>query len=258
MKNNLLSLFSLTILIASLFWACDKNQQAVNVETLTVENTKVINPSNPNNPYDYCGELHNKGLKIVLEKFSYNLSNVSYKECLKAVDDAVKNVLIRDGKLMSKSTNLDEEELIALIKLLLNDIPNEYENFIMSLDYDYNTKIELLTFFKEIISMSEYEEITYEYIINKVLEFENKVINNDIYIIELDKEVVLTCAAILRYSLSLWADEEIRGGDAPKMKWYHWLILAGADAAGGSGGGVIGAIGCSSFALEVIKWDIGE
>ena len=160
----------------------------------------------------------------------------------------------------------------------MEDLDNNFENFIVSLNLDSHTKSELDAFFRNIVSMSEYQDLTYNDVYNEIISFENKVINQTVLVPIQEREVVLAGTSTLRHSLAFWEEElqiestpylctsnskynGFRIQQAARKKWWHWVIIGVADALGGIAGGslggggaiVSGAVGASRLANTLIK-----
>jgi hypothetical protein len=246
-----------TVLIATIILvACEKSQVS-NVEFSAMEEQTLANPANPDNPYDYYGLMHNEYVRKVLDEMP-DLSNVSIDERLSVLNSTIQNVLLKDGFMMTKSTNLEDgEELMAAILSLIGDAENSYANFIDTLNFDSETKQQLQILFNDVISMSENKNLTVDDVLDAVIEFENKVLNNVITIPANDREAFLGSTSTLRHSLAFWYDEmdmdEGNGDDEMELRgnWWRWAIVGAADAAGYfyGGGGWEGAALGANFSL---------
>jgi len=240
-----------------LFLSCDKNTGVDEPLVSTQNEMTLANPSNSNNPFDCCGLLHNKALRISLDKLAEYPSEVSFDERISVACQAVQQVLLEEGIIQTRSTvNFeDDEELIALVQFLMEDMENNYENFIEALGLDAYTKEQLHYLFRTVIAMAEYEDITADDVFDEVVAFETKVLNNTIPIPINDREYVLSGTSTLRYSLSFWADEMDMSAATRGKKWWQWLIIGAADALGyfAPGGGIMAAVGASTLANTLIK-----
>ncbi|MDR2909802.1 MAG: hypothetical protein LBV47_00325 [Bacteroidales bacterium] len=265
MKHLIFGIIATAIVAAMVLFACNKSQ-VEDVEFSAMEEQALINPANPDNPFDYYGDLHNKGLRIALDELK-DSPDASFEERIRVSGQAAQKVLSEEGMAMSKSTvNItDTAEFIAAMEFLIDDMKNNYVNFIESLNVDFYTKRQLQFFFHDIIAMSEIEGLTYNDVSNKIIEFEDKILNNIIAIPSNEREVVLAGTSTMRYSLNFWAEEMDlidpetgtlrRGG----WKWWHYGIVVAADALGamagcGSVGGVVlFGVGYSGLAAAIIN-----
>lgn len=278
MKNIVLGVSATAlVIVALLFWACDKNQQVVNVEEPTIEGSKLINPSNPNNPYDYVGELHNKGLRILLDEFPKS-KEFKVRECIPFARQTFDKILAESNIVMSKSTvNLeDNEEFMNSLEFLMDDMKNNFENFINSLDFDTNTVVEVQNLFSEIFVMSKNEEVTFSDIFDKIVGFETKVLDNTIAIQSNEREAVLGGTSTLRHSLSFWLEEldmnelyineEFNDLFLLYGKTWPLFVIGGCDALGaviggifgggvGAGAGGVGASFVATVVLCILNWN---
>ena len=110
---------------------------------------------------------------------------------------------------------------------------------------------------KEIIRLAEtiqdlFEnpgDYSYERIKTQIMDFEEDIIN-DYGLMEGDKQIVLQTTSVFRYSTAQW-EEALPGFSAEivptgwtlngkKLKWWQWLVVGIADAAGGALGTAIG------------------
>lgn len=149
--------FIFATVIISLMISCDRNERDEVVKE-PENKIKAIHADNPMNPYDYYGKLHNKALKITLSELS-GKKDISFNECI-STSFAVTNKVLKDEKsnyykVKSNSSEINEE-LINSLGYLMEDLDNNFENFIVSLNLDPHTKSKLDVFFRNIISMSEH------------------------------------------------------------------------------------------------------
>jgi len=273
MKNIIIGMSAIALVFTVIFFiSCDK-KQFVNNESSTPE-ISLLNPSNPNNPYDYIGEIHNKGLRILLDEFPIS-NDMSIKECAKMcipfASQTFDRILTESNIIVSKSTvNLeDDEEFLSELEFLFDDIENNFVNFVNSLDLDSYTREQVQTLFSDIFIMSRKEEVTFSDIFDKIVEFETKVLDNTISILSNERESVLGGTSTLRHSLSFWLEEldinelEINEelNDLLVLYGKKWplIVIGGVDALGAILGGIFGGgIGagaggmCASVAATVV------
>jgi len=250
-------LYFLFTLSFFLLFACNKNVNDIP----TPEEMTLSNPNNNNNPFDYYGVLHNKALRITLDELHKKPTEINFDKCLSVAYESVQQVLFDEGYIATRtSVNWEEdEEFIALLQFLIEDMENNYENFIAALNIDSHTKAQLQNLFSELIVMAENDAITPDDIFDKVVVFETKVLNNTISIPSNSKEPVLACTSTLRHSLSFWNDELVEIETRSGRKWWKWVVVGLADAVGAisgaaTGGAIVqGAVACSAVAYAVVR-----
>lgn len=238
-----------------LFLACNKNSSEAPVMEKIIT---LANPSNSNNPFDDCGILHNKILRMSLDKIGTNPAKANLEDCMLAARESVQQIFLgtnyEEGYMrVSENGDIDDEELTALLQAMLDDIDNNFENFIASLELDAYTKEQLQNLANELLAMEEDESITPNDVFDKVVAFEGRVLNNNILIRIDDREPTLAYTSTLRHSLSFWADEmdlDINM-DAPiviqRMSFWKWVVAGLADAGGAIGGTILGGPGLGAF-----------
>jgi len=207
--------------------SCEKNP-AVNENIYTqISPLNLIDPSNSDNPYDYYGSLHNEGLRMALDNIK-KLPDYSFEECVKIASKAAENVLCKEGFIFSKSNNIeDDEELVEMIKFIVDDMENNFSNLIESLSLTSDTKEHLKILFNDVIEMDETDELFYENAYDRLVDFETKVLNNIISIPINEREVVLGSTSTFRYSLAFWIEEidEIDIEDLELRKGWHLIAI---------------------------------
>jgi len=251
--------------------ACNKNEVVEKIDFEIDKEITLTNPSNSSNPYDYCGVLHNKSLRMTLDQLAGE-PNVSFDKTVSTAFRISEQVILEAGVIPQRSSPInfeEDEDLIALLQFVMEDVENNYENFIAALDLDSYTKEQLQSLFKNVITMSEDENVTEDDIFNEIVIFETNVLRNIISIPSDELEIILAGTSTFRHSLSFWADEmniqsyDKKASDSEvlalaKKKWWKWLVVAGADVVGalggaacGPGGAVLGGAAASALAVVV-------
>ncbi|MDR2926985.1 MAG: hypothetical protein LBV41_02100 [Cytophagaceae bacterium] len=261
MKRLIFDLTATAVVAAIVLFACNKSQ-VENVEFSAMEEQTLINPANPDNPFDYYGDLHNKSLRIALDELK-DSPNASFEERIRVSGQATQKVLSEEGMAMSKAT-VDTAEFMAALEFLIDDMENNYVNFIAALNLDTYTKNQLQILTQELIAMSKFEDLEYDDVHSKIVEFETNVLNHIITISDNDMEDILACTSTMRHSLSFWTNEKglfhnDNSVNPEKWRWYHYIIVAAADAFGATvacESGPAFAVGlgvaCSGIAAAII------
>jgi len=243
--------------------ACNKNEVVEKIDFEIDKEITLTNPSNSSNPYDYCGVLHNKSLRMTLDELSGE-PNVNFEKTISTAFRISGQVVLEAGIVPQNSSpiNFEDyenyEDLMALLQFLMEDVENNYENFIAALDLDSDTKEQLQSLFENVIAMAEDENVTEDDIFNEILIFETQVLENILIIPSDEIETILVGTSTFRHSLSFWADEmNIQSFDkkAPntevnelaKKKWWKWIGVALADVGGAlagtaTGGPILGVV----------------
>lgn len=250
MKKILLISFLPAIFALWTFTSCSGDGQTEEPE---VEVSKV---SNPNNPYDYIGALHNKALTMAIQMGS--TKGFTGKNAIENALIASEEVLAQYETTKSYELDLTDqeiEELERLFNLMINDINNGLENYINSLDISSSVKSYMISIFRDVANLNDPVP---ESIINNVLDFENKIIFEEPLLTPDDQAAILSTTATLRYSCDFWNNE--LAVTRAKLRWWQYLVVIVSDAGGalaGSAGGAATAVSvgvaASNFANTVMK-----
>lgn len=226
-------------------------------------NDVVLSPANPNNPYDYIGEMHNQALSLVMNHYD-NTDKTTTKEMNSLVEQYSYQVTSMHtqtrGTTIDQLDTMTEEEVLEL----LADCDNNLVNFISSLSISSESKEKLTEIFSFVLESADDPDVTHEKLNFKIVEFENnylEIMNSEGELDENDNLTVLAGTSTLRHSLSYWEPIMIDESAATRgRKWWQWVIIAVADAGGalaGASGGPATAVSCgvsaSSFANTLMK-----
>ena len=231
-----------------------------------ISNVDPERASNPNNCYDYVGRLHFDGVKYVTSHQNWNtsignilvLSSQFYETSLQSKNGPsgpnVVNNIFTEEEIYEIYENARDKFIICNRKDISLALQQEFESFsrvIMDLCENSN-------------------EYSYEVIKNRMIQYENTVLENS-SLSEDEQQVVLESTSIFRYSTLQWEEvvDSIEPDDTKvvisteKLKWWQWLIVGAADAAGGAiasligpgGQTVLGAVTASTGAILIMVGD---
>lgn len=187
--------------------------------------------ANTNNPYDYVGKMHNE---IVLDFLRINTSNnMSINDILTKVKPVVLANSIYKAKYSKTYYGLTEEQ----VRQNMPDVVNNFKNTINTQNLTTNTKNYLNELLGFIVSTSSNSKIY-----SDIVSFENRVSSSKIS--QKEKELVLGCSSIGRYSSNLWL---IQNPTPNSNSNKFWTILGDIIGAGlGWSGGLAGIVACGS------------
>ena len=235
MKKLTFLLILVTFVVS--FFSCNREIVSTDLEEITT-----INASNPLNPYDFIGEMHNKALGNVMMQVSISSKKMSIQEII----DISRACSFEQLSIfpMTKSITLDEIEGMTEEEVLrlLEDFDNNFDNFINELDLSLQAKSELRTFVSTMLSMSETDNLDYDMLYQEVVNFENSLlVNGQTELNEIDELAVLGGTATLRYSLAYWEDTCVTlDTKSGPRKWWKWVVIGLADACGAVTGAITG------------------
>lgn len=206
MKNYIVyTLLSMVVF----FCSCSKNELLPqttnsNIESVTIFKIKnalsirkkSLIKSNPNhnskyttNPFDYVGELHNDGLNYILSNNYYD----SNEEINTNLADYFEETTIEDiGNLADYMSNYSSS--------VMDNSGNYVSDFVDSLPISNNEKDYLNTYY-DILTETEtaYDRVE----LSKVIE---DLVIEDEYLTQTERNRLLKCFAIYRYSVAFWDD----------------------------------------------------
>ena len=253
--NTIIMIKKLSILVFSLvafFSSCTNDEQGLSrqstTELLAAQDPQLA--ANPNNPYDYFGKAHYDGLLFVSKKT--NGFTKSKKKQEAALAEFIKSQSFADTRSSSPSS-LTDEELIQVLeqaqeaKIRIDTIHTSAA-MINAVTLYTNTLQRL----SDIEGYPEYSAIK-----DSIMLFENVIIQ-DMNLTEIEKERLLKSTSTFRYSALQW-EKYIKEHDTKlttrgKRKWYHWIVIVGADAIGAFvDGSVTGAVLASKTASDEIS-----
>ncbi len=198
--------------------------------------------SNPNNPYDYAGIIHNEVL-IDFYKTRKENQNSTIQENIDKI-----SVLTNSNKKFKKhfaNTNFNW----ATSKLFIEtskDAPSRLSNVIDGLKISAQAKI-LSKQLLDIVLDNDYKDLTKFY--NLIIQFENSIINSKLN--DDEKEYLLSSSSVARYSAFLAFDNSTgnSNGVQSKAKGGGWRIAAdvGGGLLGWAFGGLAGGIAGAAF-----------
>lgn len=197
--------------------------------------------SNPNNPYDYVGSIHNEILTEFYKTRKENKSNTIQENIDKI------SLLTTSNKNFNKHfTNKNFNWATSkLFTDTAKDAPSRLSNVINNLKISKQAKnlsIQLL----DIVLDNDYKDLNKFY--NLIIEFENSIINSKLNNDE--KEHLLCSSSIARYSAFLaFGNSQNNDGVQSKSKGSGWRIAAdvGGGILGWAFGGVAGGIAGAAF-----------
>lgn len=192
----------------------------------------LINPANPNNPYDYMGQNHNYLMSTMMNNYEVEI-------------DRIADLYERQSFIKEKTNELTQfyyqymSDLNALDTVYSNDGLyskinfDNYQAIIDHFDMPSYDKVILIEYYDKLTKIELIDSMQVNRAISLALNLEMNVLNS----INRNNYLVLGAMAITRYSL-YWAqtnlnfEDQIKG----KVKWWHVL----ADTIGGLAGGLLG------------------
>ncbi len=222
--------FFLVLAVVAFFASCTNDEQSLRVKS-TTELLSVQKPelaANSNNPYDYFGKAHYDGLLFVSQKT--NGFTVSRKKQKAAIDEFVKTQTFADTRSGAFSA-LTENELASIFEQAQNaKIQVDTVNMSAAM-------VNAVTLYSQTLRhLFETEgNLTFSEIKDSIMHFESYVLSND-KLTEVEKEDLLKSTSTFRYSALQWErfvkEHESKLATRSGKKWYHWVVIAGADAIG--------------------------
>jgi|GEM_PF-969236 len=219
----------------------------------------VSSPNNPSNPWDIYGVIHNEILQYVVNNQG-SLGNDT---------DATINFALTQFESRYDPMSFGGYTSVSEIQNILHSFPNSYHNVISTYSYSPNTKNKLRGLFDIIYSSFEEDDLDYNSMKNKIIDFEVNLLNGNsggaVSVNDVDKIIILKATSIARHSFYFWYlntneidgpdfeyELEDGGGNRVNKKWWKWLVIGAADVAGGVTGNVAGALGASAGASTLV------
>ena len=249
--------FFLVLAVVAFFASCTNDEQSLGV-TSTTKLLSVQEPelaANSNNPYDYFGKAHYDGLLFVSKKT--NGFTVSRKKQKAAIDEFVKTQTFADTRSGAFSA-LTETELASIFEQAQN-ATIQVDTVNMS-----SAMVNAVTLYSQTLRhLFETEgNLTFSEIKDSIMHFESCVLSND-KLTEVEKEDLLKSTSTFRYSALQWErfikEHESKRATRSRKKWYHWVIIVGADAIGAlAHGSVSEAVQASQAVSDEITKDLSK
>lgn len=244
--------------------SCNQNEQLIPVESNPVSTVKTISPTNTDNPFDEVGVIHNQGVAYFMKNYAGKKMTVS--EIVSVTDKYLlsntsftKNMRI-GAENATFSTNSDK------ISDVLADKDNNFKNVVSKAECSDYAKTKLSTLFSITLSEKENESADYNLLHSKIIAFEKDILE-DKKLSEEDRKLVLMSTSISRHSLYFWYTSIPKSANGRiARKWWEWVLVGVADAAGGvagaavgsgvasAAGAVAGAVGASSGMASLLEW----
>ncbi len=176
-------------------------------------NTKYFSPSNPNNPYDNVGIMHNNGLDFVAKNMNLNLNSNKSAESLNL---KVFSVVVKFMQQSRPSYQPCNDVIDFALKFRKNgnhlkNINRLVENLFTKRSIS-NEGMEKFTEFFDAIN-NNYDAIQLN---NICIKYENKIVNN-INLSKSEKEVILSSISVFKYSNFYWYHQFSNRSSA----WYR-------------------------------------
>lgn len=244
--------------LSALFFSCSKEQETGRKNDVSLVDTEVYEKykeaSNPENPWEHYGLIHNDILDELKSKkiekptmFSkkVNQLDVTINYTLEKFDEKYGNSVMETGK----KSSVDE------IKHILNDGENFYTNVIDEYTKDIkNVHIAIKDLFQVIERYSKDTFVEYADLKADIVAIESKIIEGDYFLSEEEKDFVLKITSIARHSFYYWSSQQKIVSKTGKRPLWKWIVVGAADIAGGITGSVAGALGASAGASTLVDW----
>lgn len=260
-----LALGVLLAIFAFAIYSCSTNDEN---ETVDIKNVKdstefskkeLVNPYNKNNKWDSSGIKHNFILsKVVLNKAKLGKNTDAYIEYSNAIfheyfDKSYTHTCMK----------------ISETREVLADSTNLYANVIKNSNLTTATKEKIHDLFGILKNSLSEQNLTYKDVKDKIVNFENDILFSNLK--DSEKDEVLKISSVARHSLYFW-NHQLGGSKnssvSSKRRWWKWLVVGIADAAGATSGalvgsptgigavagGIAGAAGASAGAASLLDW----
>lgn len=232
MKRNLL-IVAFTFLTVVLFTNCEKESSCELIGNCPDAEVKLIDPSNPLNPFDKIGADHNVGLVFLRNKHQAEIDS-AYRISSARAEQVVFN---RSSEFAGSEPRLQmalREKLQLNQDQLLRDFDfSDYNKLFKVLKLDDETRKALSNSIQEVRKIEPGSIEATNAIINAIKEQENIILANKNLP---NRDFALTMLAVWRYSNHYWSEQ---GGDPQALKAPWWQIGL-ADAACGAVGFLLG------------------
>lgn len=242
-KQLFLKMAAVAVVMGGVIVSCESEK----TPNVLPEQAEVIDPSNPANPYDFIGQIHNEGLSKTMTEVYASTKTLNADEIISISSKHSSELLFSNDQ--TRGVSIDELETMTGEEILamLEDMDNNLDNFINELELTPAAKAEFKGFVTSFLA-APYDsdpDKAYSMMYNKVVSFENTLLSQQTAISSMDQMALLSGSSTLRHSLAYWSDtygqEELASSSAaPKRKWWKWLIIGLSDAAGATGGAIAG------------------
>lgn len=221
---------------------------------------EIDSPNNKQNKWDICGIMHNNILRAVVD----NKKNLE-KNADAYIDYSLNQFHSMYDPNYSISTMTTQE-----IRIVMSDSTNYYVNVIENnINYTPVVKANLNEFFVIIRNSLTEEDLTYNILKKKIIDYEDKIIKSSLNQADIDE--ILKVTSVARHSFYFWNKElgqTQENSILGKRPFWKWLVVGFADVAGAAAGatagsltgvlavagGVAGAAGASSGASSLVDW----
>ncbi|WP_392447155.1 hypothetical protein ACF3OB_06490 [Capnocytophaga canis] len=250
-----------SVVVLGLLFSCSKEKENNHEGVNGLIDAKVYKAykkaSNPQNPWEHYGLIHNdildelKAKKIKDFKKNPDLFGKSVKSD-ENLDYALNRLNEKYGR---EGVDLGGESTKDEIKHILNDSDNFYANILEEYTgNNVNVNIAVKDLFRLIEDFSKQDEVQYESIKDEIVKFESKILDNTYSLNSEDKDFVLKMTSVARYSFYFWSNQSQPSSKTGKRPWWKWVVVGAADVAGGVTGNVAGALGASVSASVLVDW----
>lgn len=216
---------------------------------------------NSENPYDEFGKAHFEGIVYVVKDLKGSVTapiSSIYQSALNFEKTIPSSSPLRS----TNNRQLTDEDILAIYQSVKQNF-----SFCNVENASPELKEEMKRFSEVFLELrdSKAEDLqTYEKIKQHICAYESSVLKNEL-LKESDKAIILKGTSTARYSALQWEQPitklvkqvEPSSAKVAKLKWYHWLIVAGADAlAAALEGGVPGTVAASKAAYDIINSEL--
>lgn len=203
--------------------------------------------SNPNNPQETAGKKHNDGMYLIIPNYDYGTlqpteQNMTTYRISFMTSQGYTTTFI--NKIDSTATAYFGD--MYSDTSMTQTINTSYQQSLISLtakNYLIQLSTSVYNFFKDSFGIPTQSE--YNTFANNLITTKNQIKNNST-LSDKDKNCVLACYAVARYSSLYHINYSIQhtssgGGTARFMSWFNIKDMVGDDVAGAIGGGLAGA-----------------
>lgn len=215
---------------------------------------------NSENPYDEFGKAHFEGIVYVVKDLKGSVTapiSSIYQSALNFEKTIPSSSPLRS----TNNRQLTDEDIVVIYQSVKQNFSFcNVENASPELKEEMKRFSEV---FLELRDSNAEDMQTYEKIKQHICAYESSVLKNEL-LKESDKAIILKGTSTARYSALQWEQPitklvkqvEPSSAKVAKLKWYHWLIVAGADALATSEGGVSGAVVTSKAVYDIINTEL--
>lgn len=246
--------FLYLIVFFALFSCSKENDQQNEMKIDAKVYEKYQEASNPDNPWEHFGLIHNDILdEYKLEKIKDLKKNPQmFAKKVNRMDEVIEFAFQKfDEKY--QVLGLEETSSVEQIKHILNDGDNFYANIVDEYTKEKaNVHVAVKDFFKIIETFSG-QNITYTDVKDEIIKFEKGILLGNYSLNKAEKDYILKMTSIARHSFYFWSNQKPRISKTGRP-WWKWVIVGLADVAGALTGKVKDALGASAGASTLIDW----